>query len=112
MNRAEYRNAIRDLFTLDVDVTSLLPADDASYGFDNMAGVLRLNQSVMERYLAAAGKISRAAIAWTWGSSGGVGSVGPVDTSKSFQEGDRKSDLITAGKTMSHAEAQGARRKM
>src|SRR5262245_51336912 len=63
MNRAEYRNAVRDLLDLDVDVETLLPSDDGSYGFDNMAGVLRLSQSVMERYLAAAHKIGRAAVA-------------------------------------------------
>ena len=62
LNRAEYQNAIRDLLALDIDVSSLLPADDASYGFDNIAGVLRLNQSLMERYLSAASKISRAAV--------------------------------------------------
>ena len=62
LNRAEYRNAVRDLLALDVDVTALLPADDASYGFDNIAGVLRLNESLMERYLAAAARISRAAV--------------------------------------------------
>ena len=63
LNRAEYGNAVRELLALDVDVTSLLPADDASYGFDNMAGVLRLSQSVMERYLSAADTISRSAVA-------------------------------------------------
>jgi mono/diheme cytochrome c family protein len=62
LNRAEYHNAVRDLLSIDIDVASLLPTDDASYGFDNMAGVLKLNQSVLQRYLAAAGKISRAAI--------------------------------------------------
>ena len=36
LNRTEYRNAIRDLLALDVDVTPLLPADEASYGFDNV----------------------------------------------------------------------------
>src|SRR5262249_15973221 len=51
LNRAEYRNVIRDLLGMDIDVTAMLPADDASYGFDNMAGVLKLNQSLMERYL-------------------------------------------------------------
>jgi hypothetical protein len=39
LNRAEYRNAVRDLLALDVDVAELLPADEASYGFDNIAGV-------------------------------------------------------------------------
>src|SRR4030095_2517460 len=38
LNRTEYANAIRDLIALDIgDVTSLLPADDSSYGFDNIA---------------------------------------------------------------------------
>ena len=62
LNRAEYRNAVRDLLALDVDVASLLPADDASYGFDNIAGVLRISQSQLEQYLAAARKISREAL--------------------------------------------------
>ena len=62
LNRAEYGHAVRDLLALDTDVTGLLPADDGSYGFDNMAGVLKLDQSRMERYLAAAETISRAAV--------------------------------------------------
>ena len=62
LNRAEYRNAIRDLLALEVDVSSLLPTDDASYGFDNIAGVLRISQSQLEQYLAAARKISRTAL--------------------------------------------------
>src|SRR5215471_11336248 len=37
LNRAEYANAIRDLLGLDIDVASLLPPDDAAYGFDNVA---------------------------------------------------------------------------
>ena len=62
LNRAEYGNAIRDLLALDVQVSDFLPADDASYGFDNIAGVLRMSQSLMERYLAAARTISRMAV--------------------------------------------------
>jgi hypothetical protein len=61
LNRTEYRNAIRDLFGLDVDVSALLPADDVSYGFDNIAGVLKISPTLMERYLAAAQKVSRLA---------------------------------------------------
>jgi hypothetical protein len=37
LNRTEYGNAGRDILDLDVDVTDLLPADDESYGFDNIA---------------------------------------------------------------------------
>ncbi len=62
LNRAEYRNAIRDLLDLDINVSALLPSDDASYGFDNMAGVLKLSPAVLERYLAVANKISRQAV--------------------------------------------------
>ncbi len=61
LNRTEYRNAVRDLLALDVDVAALLPRDDASYGFDNV-GVVELSPTLMERYLAAAQKISRLAV--------------------------------------------------
>ena len=40
----------------------LLPADDASYGFDNIAGVLKISQSRVEQYMTVARRISRAAI--------------------------------------------------
>ncbi len=62
LNRKQYQNAVRDLLNLDIDVTALLPADDASYGFDNIAGVLRMSPTLMERYLTAAQKISRTAV--------------------------------------------------
>ena len=62
LNRAEYRNAVRDLLALEVDVDGLLPADDSSYGFDNIATALRMSQSLLERYLAAARTVSRLAV--------------------------------------------------
>ncbi len=62
LNRTEYRNAVRDLLALEVDVDDLLPADDASFGFDNIGGVLRMSQSLLERYLAASRSISRLAV--------------------------------------------------
>jgi len=62
LNRTEYRNAVRDLLGLDVNVASLLPPDDVSYGFDNVAGVLKMSPTLLERYLAAAQKVSRLAI--------------------------------------------------
>src|SRR3989449_4965510 len=61
LNRTEYQNAIRDLLALDVDVAALLPKDDASYGFDNVS-VGGLSPTLLERYLAAAQKISRLAV--------------------------------------------------
>ena len=62
LNRSEYHNVIRDLLALEVDVAALLPADDGSYGFDNIAGVLGMSPSLLERYLSAAKKISRLAV--------------------------------------------------
>ncbi len=62
LNRTEYANAIRDLLALEIDATELLPADDASYGFDNIAASLRMSPTLVDRYLAAARKISRAAV--------------------------------------------------
>jgi hypothetical protein len=62
LNRTEYGNAVRDLLDLDVDVTGLLPADDESHGFDNIAGVLRISPSLLEQYLAAARTISSLAV--------------------------------------------------
>jgi hypothetical protein len=62
LNRSEYRNAVRDLLAVDVDVADLLPGDDASYGFDNIGGVLKLSPTLLEGYLAAADRISRLAV--------------------------------------------------
>ena len=62
LNRAEYKNAIRDLLALDVDVATLLPPDDSAYGFDNISDVLGVSPSLQERYLTAAGRISRLAV--------------------------------------------------
>jgi cytochrome c5 len=62
LNRAEYTNAIRDLLAVDIDGTSLLPADDVSYGFDNIGDVLSVSTMLMERYMSAARKIAQLAI--------------------------------------------------
>lgn len=62
LNRAEYQNAVRDLLSLDIDATALLPTDEVSYGFDNIAGVLKLSPLLTERYLSAAQKIARQAL--------------------------------------------------
>jgi hypothetical protein len=62
LNRAEYANAVRDLLALDVDVTSLLPPDDSSSGFDNVADVLGVSPVLLESYLSAGERISALAI--------------------------------------------------
>jgi hypothetical protein len=62
MNRGEYANAIRDLLAVQVDPATLLPADDSSNGFDNIADVLGVSPALLERYVSAAAKISRLAV--------------------------------------------------
>src|SRR5262245_267957 len=63
LNRTEYRNAIRDLLSLEIgDVASLLPADDSAYGFDTIADFLGVSQVLLERYLSAASRISALAV--------------------------------------------------
>ena len=59
LNRAEYANAVRDLFGLEIDARSLLPPDDEHHGFDNIAEVLSVSPTLIDRYLAAARRISR-----------------------------------------------------
>ena len=67
LTRTEYGNVIRDLLALpdlpkELDYATLLPADNASSGFDNLADTLFVSPATMERYLAAARKISRVAV--------------------------------------------------
>jgi mono/diheme cytochrome c family protein len=62
LNRTEYANAVRDLLDLPIDAVSLLPGDDSSEGFDNMASVLSVSPALMQAYVSAAAKISRLAV--------------------------------------------------
>jgi hypothetical protein len=61
LNRNEYQYAIRDLLGVEMDVRSLLPADEISHGFDNVT-VGDLPPALLEKYLAAARKVSRLAV--------------------------------------------------
>lgn len=83
MNRAEYKNTIRDLLALDIDPAKYLPSDDSTRGFDNIAGGLSLSPALLEGYTAAAGKLSRIAL----GDVKDPGSVTfrvPSDTSQDY----------------------------
>src|SRR3954470_14746179 len=70
LTRTEYHNAVRDLLDVDVDVSTLLPADDSSYGFDNVT-VGDLSPTLLDRYLSAAEKISKLAVGHPSRSPGG-----------------------------------------
>ena len=63
LNQAEYRNVIRDLLDLEVEVSTLIPPDAPDRnGFDNMATSLSLSPALFERYVSAAKKVGRLAI--------------------------------------------------
>ena len=62
INRREYRNSIRDLLAIDVDVDALLPPDGRTGNFDNMADALTVTPALMQAYVRAADKIARQAV--------------------------------------------------
>jgi hypothetical protein len=62
LNRAEYANAMRDLFSLDVDMSTLLPNDDISEGFDNIASALKVSPSFLDQYIMAARAMAKQAV--------------------------------------------------
>ena len=67
LSRTEYKNSIRDLLSLDdlskdVDLDLLLPADNSSSGFDNIADLLFVSSTQLEQYLSAAQKLSSVAV--------------------------------------------------
>jgi Protein of unknown function (DUF1592)/Protein of unknown function (DUF1588)/Protein of unknown function (DUF1587)/Protein of unknown function (DUF1585)/Protein of unknown function (DUF1595)/Planctomycete cytochrome C len=62
LNRTEYANAIRDLLGLNIDAAAYLPADDSSYGFDNVVSGLQVSPALVEGYVSAASKLSRIAL--------------------------------------------------
>jgi hypothetical protein len=78
LTRTEYKNAIRDLLALDIDVASMLPGDESSYGFDNVT-VGDLSPTLLDRYVTAAEKISRVAVGRPSKSPGGETLRVPAD---------------------------------
>ncbi len=58
LNRPEYQNSVRDLLGIEVNAQALLPRDDQSAGFDNIAEVLKMSPSFLEQYLTAARQVS------------------------------------------------------
>lgn len=62
LNRAEYNNTVRDLLGVDFHPADDFPQDDSGYGFDNIGDVLSLSPGLMEKYLTAAEKVTRAAL--------------------------------------------------
>ena len=94
LNRAEYHAAVRDLLAVDVDVASLLPADNTyEHGFDNNGEMLSVSPDLVSRYLSAARKISRLAV--------GIPPLGPAVATYRVHPGllqnDRQDDALSFG---------------
>ncbi len=62
LNRIEFSNTVNDLFLVDEDWTQFLPADDAGYGFDNIAAALSFSPLLLERYFDTADRIATIAV--------------------------------------------------
>ena len=62
LNQAEYRNAVHDLLTLEIDAAAYLPSDTKSANFDNIADVQLLSPTLLDAYLKGAAEIARLAL--------------------------------------------------
>jgi cytochrome c551/c552 len=96
LNRAEYTNAVRDLLAIDTDAldfASLLPADDAAYGFDNIGDMLAVSPALLERYLSASEKVTRLAI----GDLNIPPVIETIGIPESLKQDKRMSDALPAG---------------
>jgi len=62
LNRAEYNNTVRDLLGVTLRPADEFPLDDAGYGFDTVGDVLSVSPMLIEKYMAAARRLSRTAV--------------------------------------------------
>jgi hypothetical protein len=63
LNQAEYKNTVRDLLHVEVDLSDLLPPDTSTSGFDNNAEALHTSSFLLRNYQATADRVLDAAIA-------------------------------------------------
>jgi cytochrome c5 len=83
LNRSEYAAAVRDLLDLEIDPATLLPPDDSSRGFDNVAGSLTISSTLLESYANAAAKVARMAVGY-WKTPTERTYITPTDTSQEY----------------------------
>src|SRR5581483_10475413 len=62
LNRLEYARAVKDLLALDIDVSSYLPPDTISDGYDNIADTQAFSPALLDGYLRAAGRVAALAV--------------------------------------------------
>src|SRR5580704_2022025 len=89
LNRAEYANAARDIFGIDVDPGALLPTDDISEGFDNIASALKVSPSFLDQYLLAARAVVKKAVGTPFTGSEVKSTVRGIDASAPLPPGSR-----------------------
>ena len=95
LNQAEYRNVVRDLLDLEIDVDALIPADAPDRnGFDNIATSLSLSPALFERYVSAAKKIGRLAIGEA---PAGGAEITTYDVPLNLIQSDRRSEDLPFG---------------
>jgi len=90
LNRAEYANAVRDLFGIDVDMSTLLPNDDISEGFDNIASALKVSPSFLDQYIMAARAMAKRAVGAPVSDGQAKTTLSGVDASVALPPGARR----------------------
>ncbi|WP_428099898.1 DUF1592 domain-containing protein [Candidatus Rariloculus sp.] len=84
LNRAEYANAIRDLFGIEAELTELLPSDGGDFGFDNIADMLTTSPLLLERYLTVAFRVTDMAMGNAEAVPGRITYRIPFDTTQDY----------------------------
>ena len=79
LNAKEYANAVRDLLALELDPAELLPQDEQSDGFDNIADVLQTTPTFFSQYVAAARSVAVEAVGRPEPGPGSRSYVRPAD---------------------------------
>ena len=62
LNRKEYVNAVRDLLAVEISPEQILPEDDTSEGFDNIADALQVSPAFIDQYVSAARVVMELAV--------------------------------------------------
>jgi hypothetical protein len=104
LTRTEYQHAVRDLLAVEVDASSLLPADDAGHGFDNVAAG-NLSPTLLDRYITAAQKIARLAVGGRYGRRAARRSASSRTSRRSSMSRDCRSEHVAARSSIAPSRA-------
>jgi hypothetical protein len=101
LNRAEYRNTVRDLLGVDFQTAQEFPVDDSGEGFDNIGDILSVSPLLAEKYLSAAERIAARAL--------GLVKLPPEPLSNSYADDEHYSEVvgITGNSGSAHSAGTG-----